>query len=95
MLPGYLEITCHLVFTVKFDLIRKSRYVVGGHLALLVPKFLTYSSVVLRESVRIAFTVAALNSLDVIADNISHAYLYAKTKEKVWFHASTEFESRC
>ena len=46
MLPGYSEITYHLVFTVKFDLTRKSRYVAGGHLALLVPKFLTYSSIV-------------------------------------------------
>ena len=95
MTPGFSEITCHLVFTVKFDLTRKSRYVAGGHLAPSVPKFLTYSSVVSRESVRIAFTIAALNGLDVIAGDVSHAYLHAKTKEKVWFRAGSEFGPRC
>ena len=44
---------------------------------------------------RIAFTIAAVNSLDVIVGDISHTYLYAKTKEKVWFCASTEFGLRC
>ena len=47
MLPGYLEITCHMVFRVKFDLTRKSRYVAEGHLVLSVLKFLMYLSVVL------------------------------------------------
>jgi hypothetical protein len=94
MPPGFSEITCHLVFTVKFDLTRKSRYVAGGHLAPVVPKFMTYSSVVSRESVRMAFTIAALNDIDVIAGDISHAYLHAKTKEKVWFRAGAEFGPR-
>jgi hypothetical protein len=94
MPPGFSEITCHLVFTVKFDLTRKSRYVAGGHLAPTVPKFMTYSSVVSRESVRIAFTLAALNDIDLIAGDISHAYLHAKTKEKVWFRAGAEFGPR-
>jgi hypothetical protein len=91
MLPGYSKITCHLVFDVKFDLRRKARYVAGGHLAPKVSKFLTYSSVVSRESVRIAFTIAALNDLDVIMGDVSHAYLHAKTKEKAWFLAGPEF----
>ena len=30
--PTYLKITCHLIFDVKFDLRRKTRYVAGGHL---------------------------------------------------------------
>ena len=29
---GYKEIICHLIYDVKIDLIRKSRYVAGGHL---------------------------------------------------------------
>ena len=94
MPPGYGEITCHLVFTVKFDLTRKSRYVAGGHLAPAIPKYMSYSSVVSRESVRIAFTLAALNDIDVIAGDISHAYLHAKTKERVWFRAGDEFGPR-
>ena len=30
---GYTEITCHLIFDVKMDLIRKARYVAGGHVS--------------------------------------------------------------
>ena len=67
--PTYQKITCHLIFEVKFDLRRKARYVAGGHLTS-TPSSMTYSSVVSRESVRIAFLVAALNGLDVWAADI-------------------------
>ena len=80
--PGFTEITCHLVFEVKFDLRRKARYVAGGHLTD-PPSVMTYSSVVSRESVRIGFLLAALNGLDVMAADIQNAYLNAPTKEKV------------
>ena len=92
--PGYSQITCHLIFTVKFDLTRKARYVAGGHLAPELPRIYSYSSVVTRESVRIAFTIAALNDLEIFAADISNAYLYAKATEKVWFEAGSEFGSR-
>jgi hypothetical protein len=88
--PGYTEITCHLVFEVKFDLRRKARYVAGGHLTS-TPAHLTYSSVVSRESVRIGFLIAALNDLDIWAADIQNAYLNAPTKEKVWFKAGDEW----
>ena len=52
--PTWKEITCHLVFDVKFDLRRKARYVAGGHLTK-DPGVSTYASVVSRESVRIRF----------------------------------------
>ena len=44
-----------------------------------------------RESVRIAFLVAALNGLDIIAGDITNVYLHAETKEKAWFRAGPEF----
>ena len=91
MPPGYQEITCHMVFTVKFDLRRKSRYVAGGHLVKDQPSYNTYSSVVSRESVRIGFLIAALNDLELMSGDISNAYLNATTKEKIWFRAGTEF----
>ena len=47
------------------------------------PKFVTYSSIVSRESVGIAFLVAALNGLQVLACDISGAYLNAPSREKV------------
>ena len=89
---GYQEIKCHMIFDIKFnDLRRKARYVAGGHLVGKQPSYNTYSSVVSRESVRIAFLVAALNDLDIIAGDIINAYLHAETKEKVWFRAGPEF----
>jgi hypothetical protein len=52
-IPGYKRIPGHLVWDVKMDFTRKARYVAGGHRTD-PPKALTYSSVVSRESVRIA-----------------------------------------
>ena len=52
-------------FEVKIDLRRKARYVAGGHLTD-VPTSMTYSTVVSRESVRIAFLIAALNNLNIL-----------------------------
>ena len=71
---GSKKITCHLIFDVKMDLTRKARYVAGGHLTD-PPASLTYASVVSRESVRIAFLIAALNDLDILAGDIQNAYL--------------------
>jgi hypothetical protein len=45
---------------------RKDRYVADGHMTD-PPESITYASVVSRESVRIAFMIAALNDLDVQA----------------------------
>jgi len=50
---GYKKITLHKIFDIKMDLTRKARLVASGHLTD-VPSNLTYSSVVSRESVRIA-----------------------------------------
>ena len=88
--PTFTEITCNLIFEVKFDLQRKTRYVAGGHLSDL-PSSITYSRVVSQESIQIAFLVAALNRLDVLAADIQNAYLNAPTEEKVWFCAGPEW----
>ena len=50
-LPGYQEVPCHLIFTVKMeDFRRKAHYVVGGHRTE-APVKLTHASVVSRETV--------------------------------------------
>jgi hypothetical protein len=69
--PGYTEVKqSHLIFTIKMeDFRRKSRYVAGGH-TVDAPATLTYASVVSRETVRIALTLAALNALEVKASDI-------------------------
>ena len=83
-LPGYKEISCHTTFDIKLDrkFTRKARFVVNGSKGEW-PKLVTYSSVVSRESVGIAFLVTALNDLQVSACDISGAYLNAPAREKV------------
>ena len=54
----------------------------GGHLNKGVPKTITYSSVVSKESVRICFMLAALNGLDILSGDIGNAYLNAKPRER-------------
>ena len=88
--PGHKRITLHMVFDVKMDFTRKCRLVAGGHLTD-PPETMTYSSVVSRESVRIAFTIAALMDLEVQMTDIGNAYLNAPTSEKVYSVAGKEF----
>ena len=88
-LRGFQEIKCHIVFDVKMDFTRKARFVAGGHTTE-TPNSLTYSSVVSRESVKIAFHIAALNDLDLMSCDIGNAYLNAKCREKIWFVAGAE-----
>jgi hypothetical protein len=83
-------IRCHMIFDLKLDLTRKARFVAGGHMTD-PPTSLTYSSVVSRDSVRLAFLIAALNDLDILSADIGNAYLNAQTKEKVHTICGPEF----
>jgi len=93
-LIGYQEIKCHMVFDIKMDgdLTRKARFVAGRHTTE-DPVSTTYSSVVSRESVRIAFLIAALNDLQIFAADVGNAYLNAPCCEKIWTRAGKEFGS--
>ena len=71
---------------------RKARYVAGGHKTK-PPAAVTYSSVVSRDSVRIALLLAGLNGLDILCGDIQNAYLTAPNKEKVYCIAGPEFGS--
>ena len=64
-LVRFTEIACLMVFDVKMDFTWKARFVAGGHLRD-DPTTITYSSVVSRDLVRIALTIAELNGLDVL-----------------------------
>jgi len=83
-------IRCHMIFDLKLDLTRKARFVAGGHMTDL-PTSLTYSSVVARDSVQLAFLIAALNDLNILSADIGNAYLNADTKEKVHTLCGPEF----
>jgi len=92
--PGYKKIDCHMIFDIKLseNYRRKARFVAGGH-KVEAPTSITYSSVVARDSVRIAFLVAALNDLDIFSCDIQNAYLTAPCRENVYTIAGTEFGS--
>ena len=71
----YERIPRFLVFDVKHDLKRKTRYVAGGHVAN-PPKEYIYSGVIDHESVRIGMILAEHNGLEVMAtDLVMHIYM--------------------
>ena len=79
---AYQKVTCHMMFDVKMldsDGIfrRKARYVAGGHTTE-TSSALTYASVVSRDSVHIALTLAAVNGLEILECDIQNAYLTAQ-----------------
>ena len=81
----------HMVFSIKVeDFSRKACLVAGGHMVE-AHKCLTLTSVVSKESVRIALTLAALNELEVKTSDIENAYLTAPCSEKVYTTLETEF----
>ena len=90
----YQLMWCHMILDVKFgeNFRCKARLVAGGHMTD-TPNTLTYSSVVSRDSVHIALTIAALNELSVMACDIQNAYLTAECREKIWTRAGPEFGS--
>jgi len=80
----------HMIFDVKVDLTRKARFIAGGHVTT-TPTQLAFSSVVTRESVRIAFLIAAVNDLQILSADIGNAYLCAQCREKIHTTAGPEF----
>ena len=68
LLPGYQNITCHIIFDVKMgkNFRRKARFVADWHKTK-TPVEMTHLSVVSRDSVWVSLTIEALNDLDVLA----------------------------
>ncbi|KAI2499839.1 hypothetical protein MHU86_14656 [Fragilaria crotonensis] len=73
------------------NLQQKARLVAGGHMTEVSSATTTDASVVSRESVRIALTMAALNDLEVKTANIENAYLTEPIGEKIWCTLGPEF----
>jgi hypothetical protein len=92
--PGFQKIKCHMIFDIKMgeNFRRKARLVANGN-ETVAPATLTYSSVVSRDSVRIALTIASLNQLEILACDIQNAYLTADCREKIYIIAGPEFGS--
>ena len=83
---GFTGIRCLIIFNVKMDLTRKARFVADDHMTA-PPSSMTYASVVSRESVRIAFLLAALNGCEILAGDIGNAY----TSEKIYYRTGQEW----
>ena len=90
--PGYEHVNVHMMFDIKMDgkFTKKARLLTDGHTTA-PPSSITYSSVVSRESLTIAFILALLNDLDMFAFDIGNAYVNDKFREKIWIEAGTEF----
>jgi hypothetical protein len=87
---GYKWIKCHMIFEIEMDFTRKAQYVAGGHMTD-SPSTITYSSIDSRDSVKIAFQIAALNDIYILPCDIGNAHFTAKPREKVYMTAGPEF----
>jgi len=89
-LSTYKNIPYHIVFDVKYDGRRKARLVCGGNHTD-PPKEDIYSGVVGIGTIHLAFQLAIMNGLQACAANVGTAFLYGKTKERVYITAGKEF----
>jgi hypothetical protein len=91
---GCPKIKCHFVFDIKMgkNFWWKARLIANGNWTE-APPTLTYSSVVFCGSVRIAFLVAALNDLQLLACDIQNAYLTTNCCQHIYTIAGPEFGS--
>ena len=88
---GRSFIKCHIVKAGSLK--RKARLCADGS-RLPEPAFNTYASVVSRESVRLAFLIAALNNLNILTADLEGAYLNAKPKERLYTKLGPEWGER-
>jgi hypothetical protein len=64
------------------DFTRKASFVTGSH-ATTTLSSMTYSSIVSRDSIQLAFLMASLNDLDIMPCDLENAYLNAPCCEKI------------
>jgi hypothetical protein len=80
-----------MVFDCKFDGRRKGRLVAGGKHSVVTSE-LVYSGVVGIDTVRTILALSSMESdLQVIAADVSNAFLYGKNIEKTKIKAGPEF----
>ena len=77
-------------FAIKYDLRYRARCVAGGHMTPDLEDDL-FSGVANLGTVRVAFVAAAALDLDVVAGDVSHAYIQAYTIERIYTIAGHEF----
>ena len=87
---GHQYMDFHLVYEIKLDgFHRKARLVARGHMTK-APAVMTYASVISRETVHFALTIAALNDLEVKASDVQNAYLTTPCAERIYTRLGPE-----
>jgi hypothetical protein len=82
-----------MIFDVKTgSMKRKARYVARGY-ETEPPAPMAFDSVVRRESVQLAFMIAASNDLSILSADIQNSYLKSPCKEKLYTVLGQEFRS--
>ena len=71
-----------MVFDIKMDFTCKAWFVASGHM-MEAPASMTYLSVVSRDSVQLAFLIAALNNIDIMSIDLENAFIQALCHEKI------------
>jgi hypothetical protein len=88
----YKQIAYHIVFDVKVDQRAKARLVANPTRLNETPdREEVYSGVVGMDVIRLGFTVASIQGLECCVGDIGNAFLYGRTREKVYIIAGKEF----
>ena len=89
-LPGYQFMECHMIFEIKLNSFWCKAWLgAGGHMTD-APAVMTYASIISRETVWIALTLAA-NDVDIKASDIQNVYVTAPCEENIWTTLGPEF----
>ena len=81
---SHQDIVLLMIFEIKIDEnFRCKARMIAGCNTTKTPSSITYSSVVLRDSVRILLMIAALNDLDLQAADTKNAHLTTPCREKI------------
>ena len=83
--PEYEHVNINMIFDINMDgkYTRKEILVADRQTTALLSS-ITYSSVVSRDSVRIAFKLESLNDLDIFSCDIGNEKLDYKCRDKPW-----------
>ena len=87
---GWQYAPMRTIFTIKHDLRHKARAVLLGHITD-ASEYDTYAATVRTENVRLTMLLSAINGDTPIDGDVSTAYLFAYTKEKIYTTCGPEF----
>ena len=88
---GFWYDICQIVFKTKLKDFHRKTYREAGVHKTHTPNFITYFSVVMKETLCIVHTIAALHDLEVKAADLLNPYVMSPNREKIWTVLAPEF----